>query len=152
MAAISSARRVAISRPCRFQCLADTTPSSSSLRPFTTPSFHPRSYSNGAYHAQDGEIDRDALPRWKQSPRGMSMPFRVRQRNTTAEWKCNDDPVRLGDFYSGFLGQGGDTLLSEETRWLAVTHKSFDQGRRGFNDRLSYLGERALLIAVAWHY
>jgi len=30
--------------------------------------------------------------------------------------------------------------LSEETKWLAVTHKSFDQGKRGFNDRLSYLG------------
>jgi large subunit ribosomal protein L15 len=35
---------------------------------------------------------------------------------------------------------GNHNLLSEETRWLAVTHKSFDQGKRGYNDRLSYLG------------
>ena len=31
-------------------------------------------------------------------------------------------------------------MLTEETKWLAVTHKSFDHGRRGFNDRLAYLG------------
>lgn len=27
-------------------------------------------------------------------------------------------------------------------KWLALTHKSFDHGRRGFNDRLAYLGKR----------
>ena len=32
-------------------------------------------------------------------------------------------------------------MLSEETKWLAVTHKSFDHGRRGFNDRLAFLGK-----------
>jgi hypothetical protein len=31
-------------------------------------------------------------------------------------------------------------VLSDEVKWLAVTHKSFDHGRRGFNDRLAYLG------------
>lgn len=31
-------------------------------------------------------------------------------------------------------------MLSEEIKWLAVTHKSFDQGRRGYNDRLALLG------------
>lgn len=38
------------------------------------------------------------------------------------------------------LGEGGDKILSEEVKWLAVTHKSFDQGRRGFNDRLAFIG------------
>jgi large subunit ribosomal protein L15 len=38
------------------------------------------------------------------------------------------------------LGNGGDQVLSDELKWLAVTHKSFDQGRRGFNDRLAFLG------------
>jgi large subunit ribosomal protein L15 len=31
-------------------------------------------------------------------------------------------------------------MLSEEVKWLAITHKSFDQGRRGFNDRLANMG------------
>lgn len=31
-------------------------------------------------------------------------------------------------------------MLSEETKWLAVTNKSFDAGRRGFNDRLAFFG------------
>jgi len=44
--------------------------------------------------------------------------------------------------YIQFFGEGGDQMLTEETKWLAITHKSFDQGKRGFNDRLSYLGKR----------
>jgi large subunit ribosomal protein L15 len=56
------------------------------------------------------------------------------------EWRVNEDPKKLNDFYVRMLGPGGDALLREETKWLAVTHKSFDQGRRGFNDRLSYFG------------
>jgi large subunit ribosomal protein L15 len=71
------------------------------------------------------------------------MPFRIRSRDKTNEWRCNEDPRRLADFYNRFLGQGGESLLSEETRWLAITHKSYDQGKRGFNDRLSYIGECA---------
>jgi large subunit ribosomal protein L15 len=71
----------------------------------------------------------------------MSMPFRIRPVNKHNGWTCNEDPKKLGDFYSRFLGLGGESLLSEETRWLAVTHKSYDQGKRGFNDRLSYMGE-----------
>jgi hypothetical protein len=43
--------------------------------------------------------------------------------------------------YLSFLGQNGDKLLSEETKWLAVTSKSFDHGRRGFNDRLAFFGQ-----------
>jgi large subunit ribosomal protein L15 len=31
-------------------------------------------------------------------------------------------------------------VLGEETKWLAVTHKSFEQGARGFNDRLAFFG------------
>lgn len=29
-----------------------------------------------------------------------------------------------------------------KVQWLAVTHKSFDHARRGFNDRLAFLGKR----------
>jgi large subunit ribosomal protein L15 len=42
--------------------------------------------------------------------------------------------------YDGLIGN--HTMLTPETRWLAVTHKTFDQGKRGYNDRLSYLGRR----------
>jgi hypothetical protein len=53
-------------------------------------------------------------------------------------WECNSDPAKLDQFYLQFLGPGGDGVLSEEVKWLAITHKSFDQGRRGFNDRLAF--------------
>lgn len=56
-------------------------------------------------------------------------------------WESNNDPARLDQFYAKFLGRGGDSVLSEEVKWLAITHKSFDQGRRGFNDRLAFFGE-----------
>lgn len=37
-------------------------------------------------------------------------------------------------------------MLSDEVKWLAVTHKSFDQGRRGFNDRLAFLGMPEIIV------
>jgi len=71
---------------------------------------------------------------------------------------------RIGEMAKGQLGvtgtRGRDMLpdeikvrvLSDTTRnhshihvwkkWLAVTHKSFDHGRQGFNDRLAFLGKR----------
>lgn len=52
----------------------------------------------------------------------------------------NQDPSKLDAMYASFLGKNGPKMLSDETKWLAVTHKSFDHGRRGFNDRLSFLG------------
>jgi large subunit ribosomal protein L15 len=80
------------------------------------------------------------LPRWAQTPRGMSMPFRIRPKAKNNEWKCNEDPKKLDAMYSRLLGPDEALMLTEEVKWLAVTHKSFDQGRRGFNDRLAYMG------------
>ncbi|KAH0542290.1 hypothetical protein FGG08_003317 [Glutinoglossum americanum] len=48
--------------------------------------------------------------------------------------------------YNLFLGPGGDKWLSIEVKWLAVTHKSFDHGRRGFNDRMAFLGKRIVQL------
>jgi large subunit ribosomal protein L15 len=56
------------------------------------------------------------------------------------DFHVNANPEVLDQFYTRMLGNEGDRMLSEETKWLAVTHKSFDQGRRGFNDRLAFLG------------
>lgn len=69
----------------------------------------------------------------------MAAPFRIRPQRGPA-FKVNDDPRRLDDAYVRMLGPGGDKALSQEVKWLAVTHKSFDHGRRGFNDRLAFLG------------
>jgi large subunit ribosomal protein L15 len=57
-------------------------------------------------------------------------------------WAVNEDPAKLDDALNNLLGKGGERMLPDELKWLAVTHKSFDQGRRGFNDRLAYLGRQ----------
>lgn len=71
----------------------------------------------------------------------MTMPVRIRPQ-PQGEFKVNEDPRRLDQFYEEFLGgRGSEMQLSEEVKWLAVTHKSFDHGRRGFSDRLAFLGK-----------
>lgn len=81
-------------------------------------------------------------PRWSQTPAGMKaavqMDFARNPKNKV--WTVNSDPARLDRMYETLLGKGGSKMLPEELKWLAVTHKSFDQGRRGFNDRLAMLG------------
>ena len=55
-------------------------------------------------------------------------------------YAVNTNQALLDKMYNLFLGPGGDKWLSIEVKWLAVTHKSFDHGRRGFNDRMAFLG------------
>lgn len=61
-------------------------------------------------------------------------------------WAVNNDPARLDAVYNKVLGPGGRNMLPEELKWLAVTHKSFDQGRRGFNDKLALMGRLTLVM------
>lgn len=68
----------------------------------------------------------------------LQLDFAKSPRNKV--WAVNNDPARLDEVYNRLLGPGGSKMLPEELKWLAVTHKSFDQGRRGFNDRLALLG------------
>ena len=73
----------------------------------------------------------------------MTAPVRARPptiRNN--DFAVNEDPRLLDTTYVHVLGIEGDKMLTEEVKWLAVTHKSFDHGRRGYNDRLSFLGTR----------
>ena len=70
----------------------------------------------------------------------MVAPVRLKTYKPHNEYAVNMDPRRLDQVYVQILGQGGDKMLTEEVKWLAVTHKSFDQGRRGYNDRLAFLG------------
>lgn len=70
----------------------------------------------------------------------MRAPFKTRPKGDNDEYACNDDPRVLDEAYVKVLGTGGDKMLPEDIKWLVVTHKSFDHGRRGFNDRLAFMG------------
>jgi hypothetical protein len=78
--------------------------------------------------------------RWAHTPEQMRAPVSLNKNNPKNAWIVNEDPRKLDHFYRTFLGDGGEKMLTEEVKWLAVTHKSFDQGRRGYNDRLAFLG------------
>ena len=70
----------------------------------------------------------------------MTAPFRSKPAVEANEYIVNADPVKLDRVYRNVLGDSGADLLTEEVKWLAVTHKSFDHGRRGYNERLAFLG------------
>jgi large subunit ribosomal protein L15 len=70
----------------------------------------------------------------------MKAPFQPQPRDPRKAFECNSNPAKLDNMYNKLLGRNDSDSLSEELKWLAVTHKSFDQGRRGFNDRLAYFG------------
>lgn len=70
----------------------------------------------------------------------MIAPFQHRVKDPSKAWTVNEDPAKLDRMYNVYLGRNGDKMLTEEVKWLAVTHKSYDQGRRGFNDRLAFFG------------
>ncbi|GJC87730.1 54S ribosomal protein L15, mitochondrial [Colletotrichum liriopes] len=78
----------------------------------------------------------------------MKAPFspHITKNPARSVWSVNTDPKKLDQMYVKFLGRDGDKMLPDEVKWLAVTHKSFDQGRRGFNDKLAYLGRQAVVL------
>ena len=83
-------------------------------------------------------------PRWAQTPPAMKAPVRIRPAPPDNYYAVNGDPARLDAVYVRILGEGGDAMLTDEAKWLAVTHKSFDHGRRGYNDRLAFFGRVAV--------
>ncbi|OJD19212.1 hypothetical protein AJ78_00825 [Emergomyces pasteurianus Ep9510] len=87
--------------------------------------------------------------RWKETPPAMKAPVRLRGNSDTPEYPVNSDPNILNQFYIRMLGPEGDKMLTEEVKWQTVTHKSFDQGRRGFNERLSYLGKQIVQLQAS---
>ncbi|KAJ5272542.1 hypothetical protein N7478_007667 [Penicillium angulare] len=88
-------------------------------------------------------------PRWSYTPPQAKAPFSLHMHSGRPAFHNNSDPAVLDQFYMRMLGNGGEEFLSEETKWLAVTHKSFDQGRRGFNDRLAFLGKRIVQLQAS---
>lgn len=110
----------------RVQCLH----AASSRRTFSTTS--DRSYQTTTTEG--------VPPRWQQTPKAMAMPVRIRPMRQPNVFKVNSDPEKLDAALNRMIGNSAASMLPEEIKWLAVTHKSFDHGRRGNNDRLSYLG------------
>jgi large subunit ribosomal protein L15 len=106
-----------------------------------------RNVSTASAQLSEMEVD-TPKPRWAQTPPAMKAPFSLRPRSLTGRHDVNKDPRRLDDMYTKFLGRDGPSLLSDETKWLAVTHKSFDHGRRGFNDRLAYFGRCSRMCRI----
>ncbi|QPH04072.1 hypothetical protein C2857_000718 [Epichloe festucae Fl1] len=115
-------------RPCLRAYATESTP--------TTP----ERFKAAAAESQDSSSP--PLPRWSQTPAGMKAPFPLDHARSAHNkvWAVNNDPARLDAVYNKVLGPGGRNMLPEELKWLAVTHKSFDQGRRGFNDKLALMG------------
>ena len=99
-----------------------------------------RDVSTATAQLSEMEVDTPNPPRWSYTPPAMKAPVTHRPRLSGGRHDVNKDPRKLDEMYTRFLGNGGERMLSEETKWLAVTHKSFDHGRRGFNDRLAFLG------------
>jgi large subunit ribosomal protein L15 len=91
--------------------------------------------------------------RWKETPAGMQAGFRMdwAKKPQNKVWAINSNPKRLDEMYERLLGPGGSKMLPEELKWLAVTHKSFDQGRRGFNDKLALMGRLTLVMETTKH-
>lgn len=100
-----------------------------------------RGFSTSTPALEQSPESNEEKPRWSYTPPTAKAPFSLRFNSKRPAFPVNSDPKVLDDFYIRMLGKDGDKVLSEEVKWLAVTHKSFDQGRRGFNDRLAYLGE-----------
>jgi len=105
-----------------------------------------RQFSASRTRTEQWETNREGRPRWSYTPEEMKAPFSWKPKDPSKSFQCNEDPEKLDKFYAGFLGRGGDKMLAEEVKWLAITHKSFDQGRRGFNDRLAFFGRRILTL------
>lgn len=132
MASNTTARSLqSISRRAQRGCACSSKPFAS-IRQFSASASRP---DDASY-----ETDKGRRPRWSYTPEKMQAPFSAKPKNPEMAWECNNDPAKLDRFYVKFLGRGGESVLSEEIKWLAITHKSFDQGRRGFNDRLAFFG------------
>lgn len=65
-----------------------------------------------------------------------TVSFPVRERKP---FLVNRDPEILDTMYRKLLG--GDLGLSDEVKWQAITHKSFDHGWQPFNEKLALFGE-----------
>jgi large subunit ribosomal protein L15 len=111
-------------------------PSTPSLAAKVAPTQAPKHFSTTT--ARTEELSE--RPRWSYTPEKMKAPFHPRIKDPKMAFTCNEDPNLLDAMYVKILGRGGEKVLPDEVKWLAITHKSFDKGRRGFNDKLAFFG------------
>ena len=130
-----SIRQLSSGKSCTCTC-ASPPISRRILRP---RNFHTASPLRSQYTPQQPAHPQER-PRWAQTPPLMTAPYRMKPLPEGNDFPVNEDPAKLDHVYNRLLGDGGDKMLTEEVKWLAVTHKSFDHGRRGYNDRLSLIG------------
>lgn len=143
---LSSLQRTRQSRSsCKF--LSSSIPGAQrSQRSFATSQFKEGSEDISYSSRYDEDVEDSPPPRWRTTPARMKAPFRSKPPPLKPSYfPVNEDPKVLDKVYVEVLGNNGDQVLTEEVKWLAVTHKSFDQGRRGYNDRLAFLGTMAVL-------
>lgn len=97
---------------------------------------------------QTSAADGQDRPRWSYTPERMKAPFSIQQPKDPRRsvWVVNEDPARLERMYQKLVGPEIARTLPDELKWLAVTHKSFDNGRRGFNTRLAFFGRMILAL------
>ncbi|KAI9647396.1 hypothetical protein NHQ30_003781 [Ciborinia camelliae] len=139
MASKTTTRSIqSLTRQARQRCSCPT--------PISSRSNTARQFSTSPSKSDNQYKERGAQPRWSYTPPQMKLPFNPRANRDAPLWEVNSDPKRLDRFYIQFLGREGDQVLTDDVKWLAITHKSFDQGRRGFNDRLAYFGRRILSL------
>jgi large subunit ribosomal protein L15 len=136
--------------PCLRTYATDTTPSSNDAFNAAFANVRRDDYTSNLTvpKAAPQNAGKGPAPRWRQTPSGMQAELRMNfaKKEHNKIWKVNADPKKLDEMYDRFLGPNGSKLLPDELKWLAVTHKSFDQGRRGFNDRLALMGTWTLVM------
>ncbi|KAK4130362.1 hypothetical protein BT67DRAFT_445726 [Trichocladium antarcticum] len=100
---------------------------------------------------RQAEFQQHERPRWSYTPERMKGPgfsLNIVKDPRRTIWRNNDDPAKVDAMYNRLLGTNGEKMLPDEIKWLAITHKSFDQGRRGFNTRLAYFGFGRLIVSL----
>lgn len=147
---LNSSRSAARFSRRALRCCRNQTTTAGAL-PLLRPAANAFSTSSAAPQSEAPATTEARLPRWMRTPEKMKAPFspHITKDPSRSIWKVNEDPKKLDEALNRFLGRDGERLLPDELKWLAVTHKSFDQGRRGFNDRLAFLGTWAHPMAVA---
>lgn len=93
--------------------------------------------SSDQYEPQAGTQGR---PCWAATPPRMTAPVRSKPPVLGNEFPINESQELLDEVFDNVLGRKGHEMLPKEAMWLAVTHKSFDHGKRGYNDRLAFFG------------
>ncbi|KAI5780764.1 ribonuclease-III-like-domain-containing protein [Geopyxis carbonaria] len=126
---------ISISRPLQLRGYAQATPVS-----------RPRFQEDVKYEQTKYTLPytvRNNLENTRPQPRA---PFAVRKR---IPFSVNDKPQDLNAVYSELLGT--QLQLSEDIKWQAVTHKSFDHGRQPFNEKLAFFGKTLLQMHACGH-